>query len=275
MNTPAPSFAGCRLLVATPMYDGAQGTYVRAAMALMNAASAAGLAIDFAFTLHQPSINRARNMLIHQFLRGSFTHMLFIDSDITFDADEVLGMVRAMLADPRAAILGAPVARRMINWPTVAAAASAGLGKEDPKALAQYSGDFALAFARPGEPFRLDELVELNHLGTGLMAIRRDVAETLAARHPELVYRPDVEEQRGYGLGEEVSALFMPLIEPETRRMLSDDYAFCRRARDAGFGIYLAPWMRTAHTGPATFAGSLADLAPLFAIPANQTNTAQ
>jgi hypothetical protein len=48
--------------------------------------------------------------------------------------------------------------------------------------------------------------------------------------------------------------------------LLSDDYAFCRRARDAGFRIWLAPWVRTTHSGPAIFQGSLPDLAQLFAV---------
>ena len=64
---------------------------------------------------------------------------------------------------------------------------------------------------------------------------------------------------------ESVHALFLPEIDPNSGLMLSEDYAFCRRARDAGFRIWLAPWVRTTHSGPAIFRGSLADLAPLFA----------
>src|SRR3546814_1326311 len=68
-------------------------------------------------------------------------------------------------------------------------------------------------------------------------------------------------------VGEEVCGLFLPMIEPDSRLQLSEDYAFCHRARAAGFRIWLAPWVRTSHSGPATFAGSLADLAPLFSAP--------
>ena len=102
-------------------------------------------------------------------------------------------------------------------------------------------------------------------LGTGLMLIRRDVVETLGARHPELAFRTDARDRQGTGVRESVHALFLPEIDPSSGLMLSEDYAFCRRARDAGFRIWLAPWVRTTHSGPATFRGSLADLAPLFA----------
>ncbi len=259
--------APVRLMVATPMYDGAEGTYVRSALALALLAQAKGVVIDFAFILHQPSINRARNMLTHNFLRSDFTHLIFIDSDIDFAAADIFSMVEAMNAQPECGVLGAPVPRRTVAWANVAAAASRGLAADNPADLGRYSGDFAFAFADSNVRFALDQLVELRRVGTGMMLIRRDVVERLVELHPELAYRPDAEEQRGYGLGDQVHALFQPLIEPETQLMLSDDYAFCRRVRDAGFRIWLAPWVRTTHTGPASFAGSLADLAPLFATP--------
>lgn len=268
MAAPAPDpLAACRLMVATPMYDGAQGTYVRAVLALALAAQVRGMATDFAFILHQPSIDRARNMLVHAFLASDFTHLLFVDSDVDFTAEDVFSMVRAMAAGPEFAVVGGPVPRRAISWSNIAQAAQMGLARDDPAELARFSGDYAFAFARQGESFALNSLVELSRLGTGLMLIRRDVLETLVGRHPELVYRPDTEERRGYGLGEEVVGLFNGMIEPDRQQMLADDYAFCRRVTDAGFRIWLAPWVRTSHTGPATFASALADLAPLSAAP--------
>lgn len=267
MTTLDPALAECRLMVATPIYDAAHGTYVRSALALALAAQRHGITVDFAFILHQPSINRARNMLAHTFRNSDFTHMLFIDSDIDFAADDIFSMVRAMAGHPECAILGGPVPRRAISWGNVARAAQMGLADANPADLARYSGDFAFGFLQPDQSFALTDLVELSRLGTGLMLIRRDVIDTLCDRHPELIYRPDAEERRGYGLGEEVHAIFQPMIEPGSQHMLSDDYAFCRRARDAGFRIWLAPWVKTAHSGPATFSGSLTDLAPLFAAP--------
>ena len=265
MTAAEPALAACRLMVATPMYDAAQGVYVRSVLSLALAAQAQGVVVDFAFILHQPSINRARDMLAHIFLASDFTHLLFIDADIDFSADDVFSLVKAMAEKPDCAILGGPVPRRAISWGNVARAAKRGLGDADSADLARYSGDYAFSVINVDQGFALTDLVELSRLGTGLMLVRRDVFETLRDLHPELTYRPDAEERRSYGLGERVHALFQPMIEPETQFMLSDDYAFCRRVRDAGFSIWLAPWVRASHSGPATFAGSLADLAHLSA----------
>ena len=79
--------------------------------------------------------------------------------------------------------------------------------------------------------------------------------DSLRARHPELVFRTDPAERAAHGIGEEAYAYFLPMIEPDTRAQLSDDYAFCRRVRDAGLRIWLAPWVKTTHSGPAGNAG--------------------
>lgn len=254
-------------MVATPMYDGAQGPFVRAAMALALSAQTQGMGIDFSFLLHQPCIDRARAMLVDGFLRSDFTHLMFVDADVDFAASDIFSMLATMQRNPACGVIGPPFPRRKIHWGNVARAALMGLAADEPERLARFSGDFAFAFLHDQQMFRLDEIVELEHLGSALMIIRRDVIEALVARHPELAYRPDAEERQAYGLGERVHALFQPMIEPKSQRLLAEDYAFCRRVRDCGFRIWLAPWARTSHTGPATFAGTLADLAPLSAVP--------
>src|SRR3546814_17530005 len=94
--------------------------------------------------------------------------------------------------------------------------------------LARFAGDFALSFLNADQRFALTDLVELSQLGTGLMLIRRDVVETLCARHPELAFRTDARDRQGTGVREEVHALFLPEIYRSSGLMLSEDYAFCR-----------------------------------------------
>lgn len=258
------ALADCRLMVATPIYDGAQGSYVRAALDLAFKAQGAGLAVRFEFILYQASITRARDLLAAIFLASDCTHLLFIDADIDFAADDVFSMLHAMRERADCAVLGAACPRRMINWPNVARAVEQGMAKDDPGALARFGGEFALHFLHQGQSFALTDLVELTRVGTGMMLIRRDVFEGLRDRHPELAFRTDSGERVAHGIGETAPSFFLPMIDPDSRELLSDDYAFCRRVRDAGFRIWLAPWVRTTHSGPAIFQGSLPDLAQLF-----------
>lgn len=258
------ALANCRLMVATPIYEGAQGTYVRAALALALRAQAMGLPVRFEFILYQPSITRARNMLTAMFLASDCTHMLFVDADIDFAPDEVFSLIRAMEANPEVGVLGGAYPRRMVNWRNVARAVELGLAKDNPADLARYAGEFALHFLHPGQSFKMTDLVELSRLGTAMMMIRRSVLEGMQKALPDLVFRPDPAERQAHGVGDLEPAFFCPLIEAESQALLSDDYAFCHRVRDAGFRIWLAPWLRTTHAGPAVFSGTLADTVQLF-----------
>jgi hypothetical protein len=261
--TANPPPAPLRLLVATPLYGGAEGDYLRSVVGLAGAAERAGVPCAFAWLSNNPVIDRARNVLAAAFLNSEATHLVFIDGDIGFVPEELLALVQRMAGDDTLAVVGAPYPKRRINWSLVASAAAKGLADGNPAALEKYSGLFPLEPLEPAASFALDQPIELKHTGTGLMVIRRDVIEGLAARHPELAYTADAMDRESGLVGETLAALFHPMIDPATGHMLSDDYAFCHRARAAGYRIWLAPWMRTSHTGPARFAAALSDLAAL------------
>lgn len=265
--TQSPPTLPVRLLVATPLYGGAEADYLRSVVGLTGAAERAGVPCAFAWLSNNAAIDRARNVLAAAFLQSDATHLVFIDGDIGFVPEDVLGLVKRMQADPALAVMAAPCPKRRVNWGLVAAAAAKGLAADNLAALERFSGLFTLDALDPQASFRIDEPLELARSGTGLMVIRRDVIEALCERHPELRYAADALDRESGLAGEHLSALFQPMIDPDTGHLLSDDYAFCRRVRDAGFRIWLAPWMRTTHTGPARFGGALADLAQLSAAP--------
>jgi len=58
-------------------------------------------------------------------------------------------------------------------------------------------------------------------------------------------------------VGEPIHEFFATSIEPETNRLLSEDYHFCRIWRLQGGKIYAAPWMNLGHGGPYIFEGEL------------------
>lgn len=256
-----------RLMVATPLYGGAEADYLRAVVGLTGAAERAEVPCTFAWLSNNAAIDRARNVLAAAFLQSDATHLMFVDGDIGFAPGDVLGLVQLMQDDSELAVVGAPCPKRLVNWSLVSDAAAKGLAQGNPAALERFSGMFALDLIDPKGAFRLDQPIELTRVGTGLMLIRRDVIAALVQRHPDLRYTADALDRESGLAGEHLTALFQPMIDPDTGHLLSDDYAFCRRVRDAGYRIWLAPWMRTSHTGPARFAGALADLAALSAAP--------
>jgi hypothetical protein len=252
-------------MVATPLYDGAQSAYLRSVLGLLGTAQGRGVSCAFTFIGNNASIALVRDLLVGAFLGSGATHLVLIDGDIGFVPDEVLDLVARMAGDESLAVVGAPCPKRQVNWQTVDAAARAGLGAADPRALELYSGLFTLELLEPAAQVRLDQPVEVGRIGTGLMAIRRDVILDLYERHGELRFTPQPQDRIAGMIEGDLRALFHPFIEPDTGQLLSEDYAFCHRARAAGHRIWAAPWMRTSHTGPAVFGGTVGDLARLQA----------
>ena len=55
------------------------------------------------------------------------------------------------------------------------------------------------------------------------------------------------------------------IIDPVSKRYLSEDYMFCYNTEKAGMKVWLCPWMSMQHVGSYNFGGSLADLAAIGA----------
>jgi len=76
-----------KLFVATPMYGGVcHGMYTRSTNDLSALCMHYGIEVKFYYLFNESLITRARNYCCDEFMRSDSTHMIFIDSDIGFDA---------------------------------------------------------------------------------------------------------------------------------------------------------------------------------------------
>jgi hypothetical protein len=88
------------------------------------------------------------------------------------------------------------------------------------------------------------------------MLIKREVFNKLKKKVPH--YTNDVGDLSGQlKQMEHIHEYFATSIEPETNRLLSEDYHFCRIWRLAGGKVWAAPWVKLAHIGTYAFEGQL------------------
>lgn len=107
-----------KLLVATPMYGGmSHGTYTKSCLDLQMMCAQYGVGTRFSFLFNESLITRARNYLVDEFLRTDFTHLVFIDADIHFNAQDILTLL-ALDKD----VIGGPYPKKSINWANIAEA---------------------------------------------------------------------------------------------------------------------------------------------------------
>lgn len=255
-----------KIFVATPMYGGAcTGQYCKSTADLAMLATKYGIDINFFYLFNESLITRARNYCVDEFMRSEYTHLMFIDSDIGFNPMDVLALAAIAAPDSDKHVVCGPYPKKTIAWEKIKKAVDRGMADENPNNLQNYVGDFVLNPARDHSVIKLDEPCEVMEGGTGFMMIRKDTLEKYAEAYPELKYLPDHVRSKHFDGTREITAYFDTVIEPETRRYLSEDYMFCQWARKAGLKVWMCPWMRISHFGTYVFGGSLVDLAQIDA----------
>ena len=239
------------IFVATPMYGGmCAGFYVQSILNMIPVLQSRNITVSFSFMFNESLITRARNGLVHQFMRTECSHLMFIDADIKFDPTDILRMIEA----DKEIICGI-YPKKEINWDTVKKAMDRGVDYRELKHhtgscvvnLVDYAGEVTVPVHEP---------VEIYNGGTGFMLIKRDVFTQLADKVPE--YANDVGDLMGQlKIQEGIKEYFTTSIEPGTNRLLSEDYHFCRVWRESGGKVFAAPWAKLAHIGTYAFEGQL------------------
>jgi hypothetical protein len=255
-----------KIMIATPMYGGqCAGIYTKSSTDLAAAALKYGVECRFFFLFNESLITRARNYLVDEFMRSDCTHLMFIDSDIGFDPTDVLAL--AAIAEPGSdkEIVCGPYPKKAIAWEKIKRAVDKGFADDDPGVLEKYVGDYVFNPASGAKEIRLDQTVEVLEGGTGFMMIQRSAFEKYAEAYPEFSYKPDHVRTKHFDGSREIMAYFDCIIDPDSKRYLSEDYMFCQWARKAGVKVWMCPWMKLTHMGSYMFGGSLMDLAQVGA----------
>ena len=229
------------VMLATPCYGGmVTQFYMQSVMALSAEATRVGLPLSLALLGQDALITRSRNTLVARFLRSDATHLLFVDADIAFEAQDVLRVL-----GHRKEVVGALYPVRQLVWD---AATMGRVRSGEPVALAalRYVGEPC------GEP-NPDGLLPARYAGTGFLLIARTAVERLIAAYPETRCRHN--HVANGNEPEEAWALFDCLIDRETGDYLSEDFAFCSRWRAIGGALWLDPTVRLTHAGMSEFRG--------------------
>lgn len=199
------------ILFATPMYGGmCTEPFFRSAANAMIELTKAGIPFDWLSEKNESLVHRARMEMTATFLRTEHSHLFWVDADIEFEPEHV-----AALWNMQADIAVGVYAMKKPDKQWFAAWKDGELVKD----LDQFDGP-----------------VEVDYAGTGFMLIKREVLEQLAGIHP-----------KWEGANGPVPALFMTPIHNGC--LESEDYHFCRIAREAGYKVMMDPKVRLGHYG--------------------------
>lgn len=199
------------VLFCTPCYGGMiHEAHFRSCLNLKEELTKLGVDHDWLTGRNESLVTRARNEMTASFLSTSHSHMMWLDADIEFEPEHV-----AKIWNMQADIAVGVYAMKKPDKQWFAAWKDGALVKD----LDQFKGPIDVDFA-----------------GTGFMLIKREVIETLAAV-----------EGSYEGPNGRVPALYMTPIHNDGFE--SEDYHFCRIAREAGYKIMMDPSVRLKHWG--------------------------
>jgi hypothetical protein len=219
------NLAGRSLFIALPAYD--FKVSLKLAISLAQFAQQAqqhGVSIQIGSICGCSVVSRARNLLAQDMLDSDCTDLMFIDSDINFEAADLFRLM-AWTSDPKKGIV-AGVPRTRSTTKTY-------IGTLD------RDEDGQLTMNGMG-------LVRAKRVATAFMMVRRDVFETLNEAHPEWRYYDERSERT-------VPCMFDFMLTEEG--YIGEDYLFCDRARAHGFDIWVDPTIKLGHMGVQEYEG--------------------
>lgn len=255
-----------KLFLATPMYGGqCTGMFARSIADLAGLCTQYGVQLQLYFLFNESLITRARNYCCDEFMRSGSTHLMFIDSDIGFNPQDVIALLAIQDEASPYDVIGGPYPKKCISWEKIKLAVDKGVADEDPNRLEKYVGDYVFNPKSGQSQIPIGKPVEVSEIGTGFMMIRRRTFEKYAEAFPELSYKPDHVRTEHFDGTREIMAYFDCIIDPESKRYLSEDYMFCYNVQKMGGQVWFCPWMQLQHVGTYIFGGSLADLASIGA----------
>lgn len=203
-------------------------------------------------------VSRARcHMVAYMMANPKATHLMFIDADINFDCIDILHM----LQHDKDIIVGAYPKKDLAYEKMLYSAKKENTTLDDFKSMgANYALNFDWTYNENNTPTLQSDkgLVKLKDAATGFMLIKREVFERMIEHYPELYFQNDLNLDPEH---EKWTYLFFDVMhEQETKRYLSEDYAFCRRWQAMGGEVWLDPLVKLDHIGHYTFSGNIGSI---------------
>jgi hypothetical protein len=242
-----------KLLIATPAHGETFYTpYVQTIFRLHRALIPAGWTLSFA-SIAFADIAESRNFLLtHWFDKTDATHILFVDSDMGFEAQ----LVQEMLALNKP-VVGAVSPRRSIDLNRLVKIASEGTKAES---AINRAHDYIVQTVRGRTAGRKKGFIEVEGIGAGVLLIQRSAIEQMLKKLPAV---SDKTAPKTSPLARNLNRMiraFDPVTTDAGR--LSEDFSFCHRWHNAcGGEIWASTEHKITHVGLHHYEGRYGDAA--------------
>lgn len=268
----------CNVAICTPAYGGQLTTgYTNSLIQTIDLLKGNGVQVKPLFLNNESLVQRGRNTLVAQALADpNVTHVLFIDSDISWTAPSILRLLQKDVD-----IVGGIYPHKHYAWERLIQSEEFTKIQKELNAwkdLEQLQGrqitsqafinkfrsfllKFNIVFPRNATQAKIEQgFVQVERIATGMMLIKRKVFEEMMEKHPDWHYIPNTISTK-----QEVDRLspfnyaFFDCKVDEHKQYLSEDWYFCSECKKLGGEVWADITMPLAHGGFHVFMGMVSD----------------
>ena len=225
----------------------------------LNTCKMLGIDAVVEFCRNDSLVPRARNNLVARAMSNpKTTHIMFIDADITWNPIDVVKLVIS-----NQLLVGGLYPLKHFHFDRLKDPTIINKWREDRKKqpiLENISDEDIIQHnllrynynMMEGANQVVNNLIEVRHLATGFMMIRRETIECMQKGYPSTKYTDDV----GFLKGDENDQAFALFdCGVEDGHYYSEDWLFCKRWNNLGGKTYVNATINLTHTGPQDFNG--------------------
>lgn len=239
-----------RILVATPVHSDVSIHYFKACLEFQKECFVRKIPVMFQ-VMKSSLVTQGRNLCVSGFLDSDCTHMLFIDSDITFNYK----MIERMLNYDKEVVL-VPYPIKTFDNKKIKEAIKNG-SDLDPQLL---GNQYTLSVDDPRNVVvEQGGFIEVLRGPTGCMLIRRDVFDKLKKEYPEFEINQKTIIDGELKKRTNFYNYFDTYWDKKNKTYTGEDFFFCKLCRHAGIKMYALIDEYIEHYGEFAYTGRLID----------------
>ena len=195
-------------------------------------------------------VTQGRQLCVSGFMGTKATHMLFIDSDISFNYK----MIERMLNYDKDICL-VPYPIKGLDFDKIKKRVKEGC-EIDPKVL---GNQYTLSVPDPSNVKVENGFIEVERGPAGCMLIKRSVIETLIKEYPEFTINQHTLIDGKLVTREHMYNFFDTYWNPKDKTYTGEDFYFCKLCKHAGVKMYALIDEYISHHGEFSYTGRLLD----------------
>ena len=237
------------IFVGTPVHSDVSIHYFKACLEFQKECFVRKIPVMFQ-VMKSSLVTQGRQLCLSSFLSSNATHLLFIDSDISFN----YRMIERMLNFDKS-ICSVPYPIKSMDGDKIKKRINEG-SPLDPKLL---GNQYTMSVDDPKNIKVENGVIEVDRVPAGCMLIKRSAIERLIEEYPEFTIKQHTLIDGKLVIREHMYNFFDSYWDPKEKTYTGEDFYFCKLAKHAGIRMYALIDEYIGHHGEFSYTGRLLD----------------